>query len=248
MEKITIGVVGALGAVGTCMIRCIEESGLPVSKLIPLDVHENEGKTLRYRGSDVSVREAGKGSFQGIDIALFSAGAQASRTLAPVAVEEGCTVIDNSSEWRMKGGVPLVVPEVNPEALRRHRGIIANPNCSTIQMLVALKPLHDAFRIKRIVVSTYQAVSGTGQKAVKELEDQARQFVADREITKSVYPHRILFNCLPQIDDFLDSGYTKEEMKNGQRNQKDPRRQGHPGLPDRRPGAGFPRAQRIDQY
>ena len=213
MEKITVGVVGAIGAVGTRMIKCIEESKLNVKELVPLDIKENAGKTVKYLGKDIIVRAAEKGNFKGIDIALFSAGDEASKLLAPVAVEEGCTVIDNSAQWRMTEGIPLVVPEVNPHAAKAHKGIIANPNCSTIQMLVALKPLHDAFKIKRIVVSTYQAVSGTGFKAIDEMVSQAKQFVAGEEITSSVYPYQILFNCLPHIDSFLETGYTKEEMK-----------------------------------
>ncbi|MDP4109390.1 MAG: aspartate-semialdehyde dehydrogenase [Bacillota bacterium] len=213
MVKITVGVVGAMGAVGTRMIKCIEESKLEVLDFVPLDVKENAGKSVSFRGTDVTVLAAEKGSFKGIDIALFSAGGEASAVLAPIAAEEGCTVIDNSSQWRMTQGVPLVVPEVNSHAAKAHKGIIANPNCSTIQMLVALKPLHDLFRIRRIVVSTYQAVSGTGLRAIKELEDQTRQFVRGEKLTHSVYPHQILFNCIPHIDVFMDNGFTKEEMK-----------------------------------
>jgi aspartate-semialdehyde dehydrogenase len=152
-------------------------------------------------------------SFQGLDLAIFSAGAAASREFAPLAARCGCPVIDNSSCWREDDRVPLVVPEVNREALRGHRGIIANPNCSTIQMVVALKPIYDAAGLRRIVVSTYQAVSGTGMRAIEELAGQTRQLFNLQEVTRKVYPHRIAFNCLPQIDVFTDNGYTREEMK-----------------------------------
>jgi aspartate-semialdehyde dehydrogenase len=154
-------------------------------------------------------------SFKGVEIGLFSAGGSVSQKFAPIAAESGCVVIDNTSAFRMDPDVPLVVPEVNPHAIKdyKKRGIIANPNCSTIQMVVALKPLHDAARIKRIVVSTYQAVSGTGKKAIAELEGQVTAIYNNKEITHSVYPHQIAFNCLPHIDVFVDNGYTKEEMK-----------------------------------
>ncbi|MBN2875071.1 MAG: aspartate-semialdehyde dehydrogenase, partial [Spirochaetales bacterium] len=154
-----------------------------------------------------------KGAFTGVDIAIFSAGGDASLLLAPIAVEEGAVVIDNSSAWRMDPTVPLVVPEVNPQALDGHHGIIANPNCSTIQMVVALKPIHDAYTVKRVVVSTYQAVSGSGGKAIAELTEQVKACAEGRPIEATVYPRQILFNALPQIDVFLDNDYTKEEMK-----------------------------------
>lgn len=213
MKRFKTAVVGAMGAVGQEMIRTLEQRNFPVSELVPLDVPANEGKVVKYLGNDVRVRAAGKGAFVGVDVALFSAGAEASQALAPLAVSEGAIVIDNSSQWRMDPGVPLVVPEVNPEALDGHKGIIANPNCSTIQMLVALKPIHDAFRIRRIVVSTYQAISGTGASAIAELGAQARAWVEGRPVEAKVYPRQILFNALPHIDVFLDNDYTKEEMK-----------------------------------
>jgi aspartate-semialdehyde dehydrogenase len=208
-----VAVVGALGAVGREMIRTLEQRGFPVSELVPMDIESMVGKKVMYRGAEVAVRAAKQGAFVGLDFAIFSAGAEASLELAPIAASEGAIVIDNSSAWRMDPGVPLVVPEVNPQALDGHKGIIANPNCSTIQMLVAAKPIHDAFRIKRIVVSTYQAVSGTGGAAIAELHAQAAAYVKGERLVASVYPRQILFNALPHIDVFLDNGYTKEEMK-----------------------------------
>jgi aspartate-semialdehyde dehydrogenase len=213
MSGYTVAVVGALGAVGTEMIKTLEQRKFPVDRLVPLDVEAMAGSVVLYNGKEVVVAIAAPGAFEGVDIALFSAGADASLVLAPVAVREGAIVVDNSSAWRMDPKVPLVVPEVNPEALDGHAGLIANPNCSTIQMLVAAKPIHDAYTIKRIVVSTYQAVSGSGGPAIAELTDQARAFVAGDPIKHAVYPRQILFNALPHIDVFQDNGYTKEEMK-----------------------------------
>jgi len=213
MNNLRIAVVGALGAVGTEMIKTLERRQFPVSTLIPIDVPSLAGNEVKFRGKNVAVRAAGKGAFADVDIALFSAGAEASIELAPIAVSEGAVVIDNSSAWRMDPEVPLVVPEVNPDALDRHKGLIANPNCSTIQMVVALKPIHDAYRIKRVVVSTYQAVSGGGTAAINELKSQAEQFVNGEPIIVKVFPRQILFNAIPHIDIFLKNGYTKEEMK-----------------------------------
>ncbi|RPJ75216.1 MAG: aspartate-semialdehyde dehydrogenase, partial [Desulfobacteraceae bacterium] len=173
------------------------------------------GRQLRFRGDLVAVEELTDDSFAGMDIALFSAGGAASQRFAPVAAKAGCVVIDNSSAWRMDPQVPLVVPEVNPHAVAdyRRKGIIANPNCSTIQMVVALNPIHRRFGIRRIVVSTYQSVSGTGKKAIEELFNQTRAMINFLDVETRVYPHRIAFNCLPHIDAFLENGYTKEEMK-----------------------------------
>jgi len=213
MGTYNVAVVGALGAVGKEMLKTLEQRSFPVQSVKPLDTAANVGKQISYAGKLISVQEAKKGAFVGVDIALFSAGAEASIALAPIAVAEGCIVIDNSSAWRMDPEVPLVVPEVNAQTISTHKGIIANPNCSTIQMLVALKPLHDLYKIKRIIVSTYQAVSGTGQKAIEELKMQAAQFHRGEPITHEVYPHQILFNALPQIDVFTENGYTKEEIK-----------------------------------
>jgi aspartate-semialdehyde dehydrogenase len=208
-----VAVVGAAGMVGTEMIKTLERRGFPVDELRPLDVAEVAGTPVQFAGREYRCLEATEASFEGLDIALFSAGAEASLDLAPKAVRQGAVVVDNSSAWRMDPACPLVVPEVNPHDLAWHKGIIANPNCSTIQMVVALKPIHDAARIKRIVVSTYQSVSGTGKKAMDELIDQTRALLNFKEPVAKVYPHQIAFNCLPQIDIFLENGYTKEEMK-----------------------------------
>jgi aspartate-semialdehyde dehydrogenase len=213
MKTFRVAVVGAMGAVGREMIKTLEQRKFPVSELKPLDIESNAGKTVTYLGKEVVVQAAGKGAFLDVDFALFSAGAEASHVLAPIAAAEGAIVIDNSSQWRMDPEVPLVIPEVNPDALAGHKGIIANPNCSTIQMLVAAKPIHDAFKIKRIVVATYQAVSGTGGAAIAELTAQAASFVKGEKIKAAVYPRQIIFNALPHIDVFLENGYTKEEMK-----------------------------------
>ena len=213
MKQFKVAVAGAFGAVGREMIKTLEERKFPVSELLPLDIKENEGKTVTFMGKPILVKTAEKGAFIGADFALFSAGGNASLQLAPIAVEEGAIVIDNSSAWRMDPEIPLVVPEVNPEVLDSHQGIIANPNCSTIQMMVALKPIHDAYSIKRIVVSTYQAISGAGGKAIKEMKEQTRAWVDNKPISFSVFSGRILFNTIPQIDIFEDNGYTKEEMK-----------------------------------
>ncbi len=210
-----VAVVGATGAVGSEMLRILEERDFPVAEVRPLASARSAGTTVRFRGDEVKVRELTPESFGGIDIALFSAGGSVSARFAPAAVEAGAVVVDNTSHFRMEPDVPLVVPEVNPHAIAgyRERGIIANPNCSTIQMVVVLKPLHDAARIRRVVVSTYQAVSGTGKRAIEELERQTRELLNFRQPTREVYPHTIAFNCLPHIDVFLDNGYTKEEMK-----------------------------------
>ena len=213
MKQYRVAVVGALGAVGTEMIKTLEGRNFPISEFVPLDAEMNVGKPVKFHGKEVLVKKAEQSAFSGVDIALFAVGAEVSVDLAPKAVKEGTVVIDNSSAWRMDPKVPLIIPEVNPDALKSHNGIIANPNCSTVQMLVVAKPIHDVFKIKRIVVSTYQAVSGTGLSAIDELVSQTKAFAAGQPITNSVYPRQILFNALPHIDDFLDTGYTKEEMK-----------------------------------
>ncbi len=212
-EKYVVAVVGATGAVGNEMIAVLEGRNFPVGKLRLFASERSEGKTLEFEGSQIPVETLNDDSFKGIDIALFSAGAERSRIWAPVAARSGCVVIDNSSQWRMDPEVPLVVPEVNTHDLKWHKGIIANPNCSTIQMVVALKPIHDAAKIKRVVVTTFQAVSGTGMKAMDELLQQTTDLLSFKEIQKNVYPHQIAFNVLPHIDKFLENGYTKEEMK-----------------------------------
>ena len=208
-----VGVLGASGAVGREVLNCLEERGFPYAEVKALASSRSAGAKLEFGGGEITVEEVTPDSFKDLDLAIFSAGASASREYAPIAAKSGCPVVDNSSCWRMDERVPLVVPEVNARVLSQHKGIIANPNCSTIQMLVALKPIYDAVGIKRIVVSTYQAVSGTGQKAIEELAEQTRQIFNCQDIVRNVYPHRIAFNCLPQIDVFTENGYTKEEMK-----------------------------------
>ena len=214
-KKFNIAVAGATGAVGNQMILCLEERNFPVKSVIFLASSRSAGRKLNFKGDSVVVEELTEKSFKGIDIAIFSAGGGTSEKYAPFAAKEGCVVVDNSSAWRMDPDVPLVVPEVNPDAIAGYtkKGIIANPNCSTIQMVVPLSPIHKKYGIKRIVVSTYQAVSGTGKKAVNELFDQTRAMINFMDYEKKVYPHRIAFNCLPHIDRFQDNGYTKEEMK-----------------------------------
>ncbi|MDP7058517.1 MAG: aspartate-semialdehyde dehydrogenase [Nitrospinaceae bacterium] len=212
-EKYEVAIVGATGAVGRRMLTTLEERNFPVANLTALASARSAGQTLAFQGQAIKVKELREDSFKGIDIALFSAGGAISKQLAPIAVESGCVVIDNSSAWRMDKDVPLIVPEVNPSALGDEWGIIANPNCSTIQMVVALKPIHDKYRIRRVVVSTYQSVSGSGQKAMEELEQQSRDVLDGKSVQCNVYPHQIAFNCLPHIDVFLENGYTKEEIK-----------------------------------
>ncbi|MCX7822127.1 MAG: aspartate-semialdehyde dehydrogenase [Syntrophobacterales bacterium] len=212
-EGYHVAVVGATGAVGTMMIRILEERNFPVRSLRLFASSRSAGKRLKFKDTEIPVEELKESSLRGVEIALFSAGASVSRTFGPVAVSSGCVVVDNSSAFRMNPEIPLVVPEVNPHSLKNHRGLISNPNCSTIQMVVALKPIRDVAGIKRIVVTTFQAVSGTGQRAVVELEQQVKAWVKGESMERSVYPHQIAFNCLPHIGSFLDNGYTEEEMK-----------------------------------
>ena len=214
-KKYNVAVAGATGAVGNQMISCLEERKFPIKSIKLLASSRSVGHKIDYRGDSIDVEELKESSFKGMDIALFSAGGGVSEKFAPFAAKDGCVVIDNSSTWRMDPDVPLVVPEVNPHAVGQYtkKGIIANPNCSTIQMVVPLYPLHKKYGIKRIVVSTYQAVSGTGKKAIDELDSQTRAILNSKNYENKVYPHTIAFNCLPQIDLFLGNGYTKEEMK-----------------------------------
>jgi aspartate-semialdehyde dehydrogenase len=212
-DTYTVAVVGATGAVGTVMIDILAERKFPVGELRPLASARSAGDRVSFRDRDLVLRELTKDSFEGVDIALFSAGADISREYAPIAAKAGAVVIDNSAAWRMGKDVPLVVPEVNRADIAKHKGIIANPNCSTIQLVVTLKPLHDAARIKRVVVTTLQSVSGTGKEAMDELLEETQALLSFKEPEPKVYPHQIAFNCLPHIDDFLPSGYTKEEMK-----------------------------------
>jgi aspartate-semialdehyde dehydrogenase len=213
VKKLRVAVAGATGAVGREMLRILEERNFPVEELIPLASERSEGKSIPFAGGECTVRRLDHDSFDGVDLALFSAGAARSKEFAPSAVGAGAVVVDNSSAFRMDPDVPLVVSEVNPGALDAHRGIIANPNCSTMQMVVALKPLLDAAGVRRIVVSTYQAVSGAGQSAVDELRGQVEALGRSEAATAADMPHQIAFNCLPQIDVFLEGGDTREERK-----------------------------------
>ena len=208
-----VAVVGATGAVGIEMIKTLEKRNFPVGKLTLLASARSAGKKLKFRGQEIAVRELTKDSFSGIDIALFSAGGSISKEFAPMAAKAGCVVVDNSSAFRQDETVPLVIPEINASDVKQHQGIIANPNCTTAITLMALYPLHQAFKVRRIFASSYQAVSGTGAKAIEELERQVGQVVRREPVTKEVYPHQIAFNVLPQVDSFLPTGYTKEEMK-----------------------------------
>ncbi|MAT93259.1 MAG: aspartate-semialdehyde dehydrogenase [Halioglobus sp.] len=210
-----VAVVGATGAVGEVMIAILEERGFPVRNLYPLASSRSAGKTVRFHGKSVTVGDLAQFDFSQAQIGLFSAGGSISAEYAPRAAAAGCVVIDNTSHFRRDDDIPLVVPEVNPEALAGYatRNIIANPNCSTIQMLVALKPIYDAVGIERINVATYQAVSGTGKEAIEELAGQTARLLNGQEARCEVYPKQIAFNALPHIDTFQDNGYTREEMK-----------------------------------
>ncbi len=209
MKTYSVAVAGATGLVGRKMIQVLEERHFPVGTVRLLASAHSAGKELPFNGKPHRVEELKPTSFAGVDVALFSAGATVSKEFAPHAVASGTLVIDNSSAYRMDADVPLVVPEVNRHAIFRHHGIIANPNCSTIQMVVALKPLHDRWKIKRIVVATYQSVTGAGKKGLSQLEEEA----AGRKVTEKKFPHQIAYNILPQVDVFYDDGYTKEEYK-----------------------------------
>jgi len=208
-----VAVAGATGAVGVEMLRVLEQRGFPASEVRALASSRSAGRRVPFAGAELVVQEMTEASFEGVDIALFSAGADISRRYRGAVERAGCVMIDNSSAFRMEEGVPLVVPEVNPEDAALHAGVIANPNCSTIQMVVALKPLDDLSPIRRVVVSTYQAASGAGQAAMDELYEQTGDFLAGREVEPHNFAHRIAFNCIPQIDVFLDDDSTKEEWK-----------------------------------
>lgn len=212
-NKYIVAVVGATGAVGNEMLTILEERNFPIEKLRLFASERSEGKTLDFHNKAVPVEILGETVFKGIDIALFSAGGERSKHFAPIAVKAGCIVVDNSSAWRMNPDVPLVVPEINSHDLKWHKGIIANPNCSTIQMVMPLKPVHDAAKIKRVVVTTFQSVSGTGKKAMDELLHQTTDILNFKNVKPDVYPHQIAFSCLPHIDKFMEDGYTKEELK-----------------------------------
>ena len=208
-----VAIAGATGAVGAEMLLCLEQRGFPVATLTPLASARSAGKTLKFRGEEVEVKELTPDSFEGVDIALFSAGGGISQEFAKHAVAAGAVVIDNSSAFRMDETVPLVVPEVNPQAAQAHQGIIANPNCTTIVTLMGLAPLHREWGVKNVVASSYQAVSGSGAQGIIELESQVKAIEAGEAIESKVYPKQIAFNVIPQVDAFTDNGYTKEEMK-----------------------------------
>jgi aspartate-semialdehyde dehydrogenase len=208
-KSFTVAVAGATGLVGRTMMTVLEEQNFPIGRFVPLASMRSAGMEVTFQGKSIKVQTLTGDSFTGVDFALFSAGAGTSKEFSPQAVNHGTVVIDNSSAFRMDPNVPLVVPEVNPEDAFKHHGIIANPNCSTIQMVVVLKPLHDAFGIKRVVVSTYQSVTGAGKKGVNQLEDE----IAKMPLREKKFPHPIAFNILPHIDVFLPDGYTKEEQK-----------------------------------
>jgi len=219
MRKYNTAILGATGAVGQEFLNLIAERNFPFKNLKLLASERSAGRKIEFLGQTYTVEEATADSFKGVEIALFAGGA-ASKTFAPAAVRHGAVVIDNSSAFRMDPDVPLVVPEVNPEAIKKHKGIIANPNCSTIIMVMALKPIHDAVRIKRVVVSTYQAVSGAGKEAIDELNNQVQAIVANKPVEAKILPsasqpkhYQIAFNLLPQIDVFMEDGYSKEELK-----------------------------------
>jgi aspartate-semialdehyde dehydrogenase len=213
MKNYKVIVAGATGAVGREMIRTLERKKFPVGELKLLASAKSAGKKVKFQDKEIEVQELTKDSFKGFDIALFSAGASVSKEFAPYAKDAKVYVIDNSSAWRMEKEIPLVVPEVNPDALKKDSYIIANPNCSTIQMVVALKPIHDYAKIKRVVVSTYQAVSGAGQIGIEDLSGQIKSISDGKSIEKKKFQHQIAYNVIPHIDVFLDNGYTKEEVK-----------------------------------
>lgn len=214
-KKRKVAVVGATGAVGQTMLQVLHERQFPVSELVPLASERSAGQMVTFGRHDIEVQNLVEFDFTGCDIALFSAGGNVSKEFAPKAAAKGCVVIDNTAHFRYEKDIPLVVPEVNPEAVAdfKNRLIIANPNCSTIQMVVALKPIYDAVGISRINVATYQAVSGTGHKAIQELISQLSELLNGRPVEPKVYPEQIAFNVIPQIDEFQDNAYTKEEMK-----------------------------------
>ena len=212
-EDLHVAIVGATGAVGIEMLETLEKRNFPIGKLTLLASARSAGKTRPFCAGEIAVEELSKDSFDGVDIALFSAGGGISKEFAPAAVEAGAVVVDNSSAFRMDDSVPLVVPEINAADVARHKGIIANPNCSTIVTVMALYPLHQAFKVKRIFASTYQAVSGSGAMGIAELKRQIGEIHEGREVSREIYPHQIAFNVLPHVDVFLDNGYTKEEMK-----------------------------------
>jgi len=213
MKKYHIAVVGATGAVGTELLRVLERRRFPVASLRPIGSARSAGKTIRFHDDLITVEELTERSFDKIDMVFFSAGGENSRKWVPIARQAGAIVIDNSSVFPMEPDVPLVIPEINGEDVRKHQGLIANPNCTTAVALMAIYPLHHAFGVRRVFAASYQAVSGSGARAIEELRHQVELAAQDRQLTPQVYPHPIAFNVLPHVDVFLESGYTKEEMK-----------------------------------
>ena len=214
MKNYKLAIVGATGVIGRCILKVLEEKNLPISKYVLFASSKSAGKQISFMKENYTIQELTEDSFcEGFDFAIFSAGASVAKKFAPIAVKNGCVVIDNSSAFRMDCDVPLIVPEVNSEDIKANKGIIANPNCSTIQAVVALKPLDDKYNIKRIVYSTYQAVSGAGSKGILDLENGINAFSTNEDYSLNKFPHPIFNNCLPHIDVFLDNGYTKEEEK-----------------------------------
>jgi aspartate-semialdehyde dehydrogenase len=212
-KRYHLAVVGATGAVGAEMLRVLERRGFPAASMRALSSKRSAGKKISFAGENVVVEELTRHSLSGIDLALFSAGASVAREWAPLARDAGAVVIDNSSAFRMDADVPLVIPEINGEDVKQHRGIIANPNCTTAIALMAIYPLHCAFGVTRVFAASYQAVSGSGARAIAELEEQIHASVANQKLHSEIYPHPIAFNVLPHVDSFLETGYTKEEMK-----------------------------------
>jgi aspartate-semialdehyde dehydrogenase len=212
-KSLHVAIVGATGAVGIELIKLLEKRKFPVGKLTLLASARSAGKALKFAGQDVPVQVLGPDSFKDVNVALFSAGGSISKEYGPIAVKSGAVVVDNSSAFRMDVDVPLVVPEINGADIKKHKGIIANPNCTTAITLMALYPLHREFRVRRVIASSYQAVSGTGAQAIEELRQQVQAIAENRPVEKKVYPHQIAFNVLPHVDSFLETGYTKEEMK-----------------------------------
>ncbi len=210
---VRVAVVGAAGAVGTQVIRLLEDRGFPVAELRLMATKRSAGSKVTFKGEEIEIEEASLEGLAGSQVVFFAVGTEVSRELAPLVARQGAVVIDKSNAFRMDPEVPLAVPEVNPEDIKRHKGIIASPNCSTIQLVVALNPIRQAAGLERVIVSTYQAVSGTGIDAIRELDMQVRQYSGGQQLTREVYPHQIAFNCLPHIDSFDANGYTLEEMK-----------------------------------
>ncbi len=213
MSEPRVAIVGITGAVGQEMIQCLEKRDFPVKKLTLLASARSIGKVCSFKGQEIPVQELTSNSFDGVDIALFSAGGAISKEFAPLAAKSGAVVIDNSSAFRMDPDVPLVIPEINPDATHSNKGIIANPNCTTIVTLMGLNPLHRAWQVEGIIASSYQAVSGSGAQGIEELKSQVTAISEGSSIKRKVYPHQIAYNVIPQVDAFLENGYTKEEMK-----------------------------------